>query len=515
VTEYWRDDSPLRDWLSLLSRQRWIVVAAVLAALVAALAVSLSQQRLYQASATVLVNQQDPAVAAFNLASGTTSPPDRYAATQAALARVGTVAQQAVAAAHVPGRTAAGLLASSSVSANPTADLLTFSVTDPDPTVAQKLATAYARQFTLYRRQLDTSALSAGLADVGQRLARLHALGQGDSPLARQLRSTRHRLAELQVLEASGSSAVLVGRAGSASAVQPRTRRNIALALIAGVALGVALAFLRDALDTRVRSDDELRARLGAPVLGHIPRVTGSTAGDHQLAVLTEPAGESAEAFRILKTNLNITQRQHHVSSIVITSTGEGEGKSTTAANLAVTLARSSRHVILVDLDLRHPGIDAFFSLGGRPGLTSVAAGEIGLTHALSVVDVRPEDSTAYAGVLEVLTVGTAPPDPGEFLSSELVADALVELSERCDVLLIDAPPMLAVGDAMTIATQTDALLLVVDVNAVRRATLTEMRRVLDACPALTLGLVATGCNGADLRGYRRNGDRREGATNA
>ena len=338
MSEHWRDDSPFRDWLRLLSRQRWVVVAAVLAAVVAALAVSLSQQRLYEATATVLVNQQDPAVAAFNLASGTTSPPDRYAATQAALARVGTVAQDAVAAAHVPTRTGADLLANSSVSANPTADLLTFSVTDPEPSNAQKLATAYAKAFTSYRRHLDTSALSAALADIGQRLDRLDALGQGDSPLARQLTSTQHRLEELQVLEASGSSAVLVGPAGGASAVQPRTTRNIALALIGGLALGVALAFLRDTLDTRVRSDDELRERLGVPVLGHIPRVTGSTADDHPLAALTEPAGASAEAFRILKTNLNIIRLQKHVSSILITSTSEGEGKSTTAANLAVTL---------------------------------------------------------------------------------------------------------------------------------------------------------------------------------
>ena len=171
--------------------------------------------------------------------------------------------------------------------------------------------------------------------------------------------------------------------------------------------------------------------------------------------------------------------------------------------------------MILVDLDLRHPGIDAFFSLGGRPGLTSVAAGEIALKDALSIIDVRPEESLAYAGGLEVLTVGSAPPDPGQFLSSQLVSDTLVTLSERCDVLLIDTPPMLAVGDAMTIATQTDAVLLVVDVNEVRRATLTEMRRVLEACPAMTLGLVATGWNGADHRGYRRNGDRRQGVADA
>ncbi len=514
VREHERDDSPYREWLSLLSRQRWVVVGTVAAATLAALVVSRSEQRLYQAAASVLVNQQNPTVAALNLASTPTSPPDRYLATQAALARVGKVAQMTVAAASVQGLSAGELLAGSSVSANPTADLLEFSVTDPDPATAQKLATAYAREFTVYRRQLDTSAITAGLTDVQRRLDRLEVLGQGNAPLARQLTSTMHQLEGLQALAASGSSAIPVGRAGNASVVQPRTTRNVALGLFAGVALGVALAFLRDALDPRVRSDDELRERVGLPVLGHIPRSTSTATSNGGLMALTEPGGVGAEAFRILKTNLSNSQRQRGVSSIVVTSTGKGDGKSTTAANLAVTLARAQVRVALVDLDLRHPGIDALFGLGQRPGLTSVAARETTLPEALIEIDVHP-DAPADGGRLEVLTVGPPPPDPGELLSSAFVANVLFALKRRSDVLLIDSPPMLSVGDAMTIATLTDAVLLVVDVNTARRDTLAEARRVLDACPAQALGLVATGCHSAGKHEYSRNGYRPAKAADA
>jgi capsular exopolysaccharide synthesis family protein len=506
--QHGHDDSPFRDWLSLLSRQRLVVVAAVLATTLAAFVVSRSQQRLYEASATVLVNSQNPAAAALNLASAPASPPDRYAATQAALARVGEVAQMTVAAAHVPGLTATGLLAASSVSADPTTDLLSFAVTDPDPAVAQTLATAYAREFTVYRRRLDTSAVTAGLADVQGRLAHLDALGQGDSPLAKQLTTTIRQLDDLQALAASGASAIPVGRAANASVVQPRTTRNVALGLLAGLALGVVFAFLRDALDPRVRSDDELRERLGLPVLGRIPTPANGASPNGGLMALAEPAGAGAEAFRILKTNLSISQRQHGVSSIVVTSTGEGDGKSTTAANLAVTLARAQIRVALVDLDLRNPGIDALFGLDRQPGLTSVAAGEATLAEALHEIDVRP-DAPSDGGRLEVLTVGSVPPDPGELLSSAFVANTLFALRRRSDVLLIDSPPMLAVGDAMTIATQTDAVLLVVDVNTARRETLAEARRALEACPARALGLVATGWNGVGAHEYRRNGHRR------
>ncbi len=137
--------------------------------------------------------------------------------------------------------------------------------------------------------------------------------------------------------------------------MQPRTTRNVALGILVGIALGIGLAFLREAFDTRVRSADELRARLGLPLLGHLPKPDRPPTEEHRLTTLAEPGGASAEAFRILKTSLDITRLQHHVGSIVVTSTTSGEGKSTTVANLAVTLARSGRHVILVDLDLRHP----------------------------------------------------------------------------------------------------------------------------------------------------------------
>jgi capsular exopolysaccharide synthesis family protein len=512
VSEQWNDESAFRGWLSLLVRQRWIVLAAVVVVPLIAFWVSRSQQPLYEASATVLVNEQNQAAGILNLNSSAASPPDRYAATQAALARVRAVAELAVKAAGVPGRTAAGLLASSSVSANPSADLLTFSVTDPDPAVARELATAYATQFRVYRRRLDTGVLSASIADVARRLAALAAAGQRGSPLYRQLTGESRDLQAMQTLEASGASAVVVGPAGSTTQVQPRTTRNVALGILVGLALGIGLAFLREAFDTRVRSAGEVRERLGLPLLGHLPRPDRPVAGAHTLTTLAEPAGAGAEAFRILKTSLDISRLQHHVGSIVVTSTSAGEGKSTTVANLAVILARSGRHVILVDLDLRNPHLDRFFDLDGQPGLTSVAVGDAELADALCIVDVHPELPVADGGLLEVVRVGVPPPDPGEFLSSAFVTDALAALADRCDVLLIDTPPLLAVGDAMTIATRTDGLILVAGLNRVHRANLAETRRVLEACPALKLGFVATGSDGGGVYGYKANTRREEPA---
>ena len=181
------------------------------------------------------------------------------------------------------------------------------------------------------------------------------------------------------------------------------------------------------------------------------------------------------------------------------------EDKSTTAANLAVTLAQSGRHVILVDLNLRGPTVHQLFGVDNRLGFTHVAMGGVEVADALNLVGVYA--SGTEVGVLEVMTAGYRRRDPGEFLLSNCVPEALTLLRERCDLLLIDTPPVLAVGDAMTIAKHTDAVMLVARVNRVRRESLVETRHVLDACPAITLGVIATdGYAHAQLPAAREHG---------
>jgi polysaccharide biosynthesis transport protein len=510
------DESVLRDWLSVLSRQRWIVLLAVTVVPLLAFAASQSQQRLYEASATVLLNEQNPTTAgALNLTSAPPTPPDRFVATQAKLSRISAVAESAVQAPRLPDRTAAALLASSSVSADPTDDLLRFSVADPVPIVAKRLANAYARAFTRYRHRLDNAALSAALRGTQRKLDAIVASGGGGSSLFRRLEATQRDLEDLQTLQAAALSAKLVGRAESASLVQPQTKRNVVLGLIAGLALGIALAFLREALDTRVRSADELRELLGVPLLGQVPKPNGPLAPKKQLVTLSDRSGASTEAFRILKANLEISQLEHHAGSIAITTAVGDEGGSAIAANLAVVLARSDRRVILADLNLRRPTIAGLFGVSERPGLTGIAVG-VPPVNALRRVKIQRGRRSSAAGTLDVLTVGRPPPDPGEFMQSSAVTEALEELEARCDVLLIVTPPLLAAGEAMTIASHADALILVAGVGRVRREALVETRRVLERCPTFTLGVIAMGCK-APERGdhWRRSRSATRRARNA
>lgn len=486
------EESVLREWLGVVSRQRWLVLAAVLITPVLAFAVSHGQQRIYQGTAEVLVSEQTPSALVLNATSSVTSPPDRYAATQAGLARVATVAKMAVKASGVRHRSAAGLLAHSSVSSDPTTDLLTFSVSDSLPGYAQRLADSYAAQFTVYRQRLDTAALTSAIADTRHKLNTVAAAGGSHSAFYLQLKANERDLEALQTIQRAGSGAVVVNRSDGASQVGPKTKRNIILGLLVGLALGLLAAFLRESLDTRANSAEELEERLGMPLLGEVPALGWPRTDTDRPATLLQPTAAKA-AFTLAAGNLEIARNQHDVQSILVTSIDEEEDKSQAAANLAVALARMGRRVVLLDLDLVHPGIERLFGLVGRPGLGNLAAGNE-YEKALNVVDVREEgDQSSPSGAkLEVMTVGTARPLPVQFLWSSTVLDALAALSGRCDVLLINGPPLARGGDALWIASYyAEGLLLVASVHT-RRAQVSEAHRSLEASPARALGLVAT-----------------------
>jgi len=231
-----------------------------------------------------------------------------------------------------------------------------------------------------------------------------------------------------------------------------------------------------------------------------------------------EPHSPQAEAFRMLRTTVEFANLDLGARSIMVTSAVQRDGKSTTVANLAAAFAQSGRRVVLVDLDLRQPSLAGFFRRVGQPGVAEVVRGETALEDALLSVTM-PEAELAQlpngqepgstnghalrAPTLEVLTAGIRlPGDPSQFVTSRAVADLLEQLRERADLVLIDAPPVLAVGDAMMLSRQIDALLVVARVASISRPALQQLRRVLSTTSAPTLGLVLTGSAMAASYGY-------------
>jgi Mrp family chromosome partitioning ATPase/capsular polysaccharide biosynthesis protein len=503
----------LRDYLRILRRRKWIVLlAAVLVPLSAAL-VTHQQPPRYEASADVLLNRQSLA-ATLN---GSQDPnllqdPDRLGKTQAALARVPTLAENVLRATGFTNRTPGGFLASSSVAAVAGTDvLLSFSVSDRSPTVAERLATAYATQYTLYRRQLDTDALDAARQQIQTRIQQLRASGLSTgSSLYATLVDKEQALRTLEALQ--GSNASVVKPADGANQTQPRTLRNGILGGLIGIVLGLGLAFLSEAVDRRVRSEDDLEAALGPPLLARLPKPSKAAMKGGELVMVEHPSSIEAEAFRRLRTNIEFANIERQARTIMVTSAGPKEGKTTTIANLAVAFARAGRRVALVDLDLRSPNIDRVFGIRGRPGVTHVALGHCSLDEALTRIPLHGDSTPrvqqngngrgpAITGMLEVLTAGVVPPNPGEFVTSDSIVNILDGLSDA-DLVLVDAPPLLAVGDTVALSARVDSLFVVVRMNMISREVLHELARTLEICTCEKLGYVIAGTNIRQAYGY-------------
>ncbi|MFY9580037.1 MAG: AAA family ATPase, partial [Gaiellaceae bacterium] len=484
MTRNFDDASPLRHYIGVLRRNLWIILLT--AAIVTAAAVYLSsrQKPLYQSSAQVFLNTQNLAATLSNVQLPYVDP-TRSADTQAALAQLPAVAQRALAGSSVRGRSADELLANSSVTPSSTADLLTFSVTDRNPHVAAELATRYAQAYIGYRRERDTGALVTARLGIEQQIKQLAAAGQQSSPVYQELVSKDQSLRTMELLQ--GSAAQLVRSASGAAKVQPRPTRNGALGLVLGLILGVGLAFLREALDTRIRSSDEIEARLGLPLLGRIAEPQRRLRNRNALVMLETPRSPDAEAFRILATNVEFMNLDRQARTIMVTSALSGEGKSTTVANLAVAFARAGRRVALVDMDMRRPYLDRFLLPTDGPnvsaaGLTQVVLGRSTLEEALVPIPIldssgRASGNGAVGGLLELFTAGPALASPSEFFGSRALTDVLGQLERRADLVLLDAPPLLHVSDTIALSAKVDAVIVITNLGVVRRPILNELRR--------------------------------------
>jgi succinoglycan biosynthesis transport protein ExoP len=489
-------DTPptLHDYLAVVSRRMPIVIPIMVIVPLALVLVATQRDHPYAATSKVLLRKgsqtQGGAPAAL-----------RAANTQAALAAAPTVAAQALQAAGVRNRPALDLVRSTSIKPTPNTDLLQFRVTDPDPSRAMRLATEFARAFTIYKRKLDTASVARARASVRGELEQLavRRARPGDAALRAALIRKERDLRVEQALQPD--DAVLISAAPRAIQTGVGPVRNAVIGLGLGAIFALLVAFVMEALDRRVRSASELTRALGLPLLARLPRPPRRLRIENRLIMRDDPYGSQAEAFRVLRTNLDFFNLEHEARSVMVTSAGASQGKSTTIANFAVALARNGVRVILVDLDLRRPTLERFFALPRSPGLTDVALGRAGLDEALVPVPlVEPESSEATlgsfdmggAGELQVLPSGSPAHNVGELVGSAAVTGVLANLRDRADIVLVDGPPLLGAGDGIALCGRVDGLLIVARLNDIRRPTVEELGRLLGNARAVKLGLIAT-----------------------
>lgn len=324
--------------------------------------------------------------------------------------------------------------------------------TDPDPTAARDYAQAYAE------------ALSDLVADL-------------ETPPGKS--------------DALISASIVDNAQISSEPVSPQPLRNLGLGAVLGLLLGVGVAVLRDLLDNTLSSSDDVEEVTRAPLLGHIN--SDPAAVKKSPAVALAEATPWAEAFRVLRTNMQYVDVDRDRRVFVVSSSLPAEGKSTTAVNLAITLSMAGERVALVECDLRRPLIARRLGLDDAVGTTSVLIGKVSLDAALQTY----QDTD-----LEVLGCGPLPPNPSELLQSQAMELMIKDLRERFDVVILDAPPLLPVTDAALLAAQADGLLAVVRHGKTTRDQLRHALERVEAVGAKCVGVVVNLAPAKKNRGY-------------
>jgi capsular exopolysaccharide synthesis family protein len=263
----------------------------------------------------------------------------------------------------------------------------------------------------------------------------------------------------------------------------PNWTRNIAMAIAAGLALGLAVVFIRERLDDRLGGREELEDAAGAPVLAIVPRLANwKKKATTKLVARDAPKTPGAEAYRTLRTNVGFMARTNDLKLISIASPSMGEGKTTTTANLAVALASGGKRVIAVSCDLRKPRLHRFFEVSNERGVTNI------LLDGLTV----PQVAQRVSGLdtLRVIASGPIPHNPAELLGSEEMEQLLKDLRNYADFVLIDTAPVLVVSDAVTLASKTDGVVIVVDGTKTLRGAVQATREQLELVGANIVGAV-------------------------
>jgi polysaccharide biosynthesis transport protein len=503
----------LSDYLAVLRRRLWIVVLAIVIAVAAAYVVSSRETPAYQAEAQVNVGGSSISTILNPSAHVSSSVVQQNVASAAQSAHTTSVAAATLTAAGVHGMRPQDLLDETSVTPSDTTSFFTIAVTDRFPDRAMGLATAYAEKFVTMSNHQAVAGLSTKLTALNAEIKRLKAkiareiaatgsqsAGAADTTILQN--DLKQQSAYQNGLASLSNNNQVAQRATEAHKVRPATTRNLLMGLGIGLVIGLVLVSLAEALDTRVRHSDDVSARLGLPLLTRIPIPPRSLRKASSLGMLDDESGIQTEAYRKLRINLDFANLSIKARTIMVTSATEQEGKSTTVANLAVALARAGRRVVLVDLDLRKPFLDRFFDLTGRPGITDVALGHVTLDQAMWSIPIPGADGGPQAGSLHVLPSGPMPPNPADLIESSVVSEVLLDLAERADVVLLDSAPLLPVSDGVILSNKVDGMLVVVRASTVRRPVLTELQRVLAACPAAKLGFVLTGSDEAEGYGY-------------
>lgn len=511
------DKNQLRIYLRPVLTWWWLIVAASFIAAATCFVYVRLQPAIYQSQATLVVGRgiQDSNPDNTQLQVG-----GYLARTYAEIAQRNTV-QDAVKAAL-----AMEWLPEVEIVARPETQMIEISVVDNDPQRAQVVAGEYVNQIVLLspgsregdarsrfvqeqldNLQTDITATEQTIMERRDELARATSARQIVSA-EQEIAALETKLTSLRNNYASLLSSTQQGAVNAINILEPASLPErpvsdnslilVALAGVLGAALAAAGAYMLDFLDDSITTVQQVDEQLRVTTLGSIPYLQTTDEPGAELVMIKDPHSVVAEAYRVLRANLQFASVDHPLHVLQVTSAAPGDGKTKISANLAIAMAQTGRRVILVDGDLRRPMQHRVFSL----------VNNVGLTTALVQNGTEPKAALQQTQVasLRVMTTGPLPPNPAELLGSQRMSHLIATLKADCDILVLDSPPATLVADTAVLAAQADGVLVVMWSGRTRREQTRHALTVLKNAHARVLGLVLNGTN-RNAEGYYYNYD--------
>src|SRR5450755_4226463 len=484
----------LRSYTRLVRRRKWWVAGLALLGLAASLAISLTQAKQYSATAQILVQSA-------------TGPTSLSAAPQQVTPTEVQTMLQLVTSASVVALVRKELGSAPPVQASEVAQTNVINITAiaAAPARAARVANVYAKQFVASQQGVAlrnaTSAetnLKSQIKTTGQEIKALRqtkgaAAASEVTAMVNQQAVLRVQLSQVEVSGAAATEALALVTPAQPPAApsSPKPVQDALLGLVAGLILGLAVAFLRDSLDDAIASKEAAEHLANAPVLAAVPMVTSWRKRDRPLIVtLARPASPATEAYRSLRTSLQFARQEHELRTILVTSPAAAEGKTSTLANLGAVFAQAGQNVLMVSCDLRKPRLGQFFGIDEGAGLTTAILGEDTLENLI-----QPAPGTDN---LWLLPSGPTPPNPAELLNGARAQEIFARLRDTFDLVLIDSPPILPVTDAVVLSKDVDATLLVV---AAYRTSSGDLQRAAEKLAQVDARVVGVVLNEATKQG--------------
>lgn len=487
------DAVSLQHQLTVLRRHRWAILGTVVVAVVLAVALSATSERRYEAQAVVSFNDESQDLRALGVPAAPTLQPEKAAAAQAKRVTRSDVA--AAVRARLPFRPSVARLQDAvTTEVQPDSNLVSLTVTWDRADRAAAIADAFA---TVVRKQATEETRARYLATARSLDRRARDLDPVKDATRRAVYADQ--ASRLQTLASFSRPVDVVRQAEVPDApTSPKPVRNAILAGVLGLLLGVGIAALRHALDRRLRDVAELHDAGDIPVVGY---VRNDALG--RPAINSRPRGgreDPLDAFRILRTNLELLAPDRVLRAVLVTSAMPEEGKSTVAASLAYAEAVAGRRTLLVECDLRKPTAAERLGLAPGPGLADFLAGRVAPPDVLQPVELGDQPAIdGLGGQLVCITAGAPAANAAELLGSPRFGAFMKDVTAAYDRVVLDCPPLLPVGDTLSMLPHVDAALLCIRLGRTTREQAGAARTALRRVPGKPLGTVTTGIRNADL----------------